>query len=200
MWRFSDVSGTKSPSSGCDGTVSGSIKPPAHPEEGDRFSLRIVWKPSHLDVVVCPKKFHWLLSISSPFILIIVPFFCPFFSLALLFLHYHSSFFIFASLCFLSRIHSCILSCFSVFFCLILSVLTSFNSLSTVLSSFIPLLHAFHPSIKQNKKETYRTVSNSILCPVQRGKARLSELFSPLATTCLTHELRAILAPAGILG
>jgi len=76
----------------------------------------------------------------------------------------------------------------------------SFNSLSTGLSSSIPFLHAFLPSIKRNKKETYRTVSNLILCPVQRGNARLSELFSPLATTCLTHELRAILAPTGILG
>jgi hypothetical protein len=36
----------------------GSTKPPAHPEYGDRISSWNVGKPSHLNAVVCLRKFH----------------------------------------------------------------------------------------------------------------------------------------------
>jgi len=49
MWRFSDVSGTPSPSSGCA-------------EDGDGVSIRNVGKPSHPDATVCPRNYHWCSS------------------------------------------------------------------------------------------------------------------------------------------
>ena len=44
------------------------VEPPppksaAHPEDGDWFSARNVRQTSHLDVTVCPIKFHWILSL-----------------------------------------------------------------------------------------------------------------------------------------
>ena len=198
MWSFSEVSGNTSASSGCGGAVSGSTKPSAHPEDWDGFCPRIAWKPSHLEAAVCPKKFHCLLYISSPLILIIVPFFFPSFPLAL-FLHYHASFFL----------HLCTLVFFSFLaFILVFSLVSLFSSVWFFLYLCLLILYqqpylpsCFSPFYgTKQKKETYRSVSNFILCPVQRGNARLSKSFSPLTTTCLTHELRAILAPAGILG
>jgi len=34
----------------------------AQPEDGGRVTSRSVGKPLHLDVTVCPSKFHWILS------------------------------------------------------------------------------------------------------------------------------------------
>ena len=45
MWRFSDVS-ELTPS------------PPSHPEDGVGVSTWSDGKPSHLDMAVCPRKFH----------------------------------------------------------------------------------------------------------------------------------------------
>ena len=39
-------------------TISGSTKHPAHPEDEDGVSGRNVGKLSHVDAVVCPRKFH----------------------------------------------------------------------------------------------------------------------------------------------
>jgi len=39
----------------------GATKPPAHPEDGDGVSSRIVGKPSHSDAAVCQRKFNWIL-------------------------------------------------------------------------------------------------------------------------------------------
>jgi hypothetical protein len=37
---------------------SGTTKPPAHPEDGDGVSSRIVGKPSRPDAAVCQRKFN----------------------------------------------------------------------------------------------------------------------------------------------
>jgi len=47
MWSFSDIS------------ASNTVPTPAHPEDGDGVSSQNFRKTSHLDVAVCPRKFHW---------------------------------------------------------------------------------------------------------------------------------------------
>jgi len=36
-----------------------------HPEDRDRVSFRNVVKRSHLDAAVCPRKFHWKLTLCA---------------------------------------------------------------------------------------------------------------------------------------
>jgi hypothetical protein len=112
MWRFFDVSETNSVSifrvwwRG----VSGSTKPPSHPVDGDGFSLRNVGNP---------RKFNWVLYISSPHILITLLFFspfisyCPYFSTLPLFVLYFFAFLYFGFVTFLAFIP--VLSPVSVF-------------------------------------------------------------------------------------
>jgi len=38
----------------------GSTKPPATTWRWDRVSPWNIWKPSHLDMAVCPRKFQWI--------------------------------------------------------------------------------------------------------------------------------------------
>jgi len=40
----------------------GSTNTPAHSADGDEVISRNVGKPLHLDAVVCPRKFYWILS------------------------------------------------------------------------------------------------------------------------------------------